>query len=63
MLYKQIGEIVEDVFHDVLGQEEITVAEDLSNIVEVGKVITGSVDFTDKVDNYVKSVEYPQITR
>lgn len=56
MKYKQIGEIVEDVFHDLLGQEEITVAEDLSNIVEVGKVITGSVDFTDKVDNYVKSL-------
>ena len=56
MQYKQIGEIVEDVFHDILGQEEITVAEDLSNIVEVGKVITGSVDFSDKLDNYVRSI-------
>ena len=56
MIYKQIGEIVEDVFHDLLGQAELTVAEDLSNIVEVGKVITGSVDFSDKLDNYVKSL-------
>lgn len=56
MQYKQIGKIVEDVFHDILGQEEITVAEDLSNIVEVGKVITGSVDFSDKLDNYVRSI-------
>ena len=56
MIYKQIGEIVEDVFHDLLGQAELTVAEDLSNIVEVGKVITGSVDFSDKLDNYVRSI-------
>lgn len=56
MNYKQIGEVLNDVFKDVLGQAEITVAEDLSNFVEVGKTITGSVDFTDKVDNYVKSL-------
>ena len=56
MNYKQIGEVLNDVFADVLGQAEITVAEDLSNFVEVGKTITGSVDFTDKVDNYVKSL-------
>lgn len=56
MVYKQIGLILNDVFADVLGQNEITVAEDLSNIVEIGKVITGTVDFTDKLDNYVKSL-------
>lgn len=56
MNYKQIGEVLNDVFADVLGQAEITVAEDLSNFIEVGKTITGSVDFTEKVDNYVKSL-------
>lgn len=56
MNYKQIGEVLNDVFADVLGKAEITAAEDLSNFVEVGKTITGSVDFTDKVDNYVKSL-------
>lgn len=56
MNYKQIGEVLNDVFADVLGQAEITVAEDLSNFIEVGKAITGSVDFTEKVDNYVKSL-------
>lgn len=56
MNYKQIGEVLNDVFADVLGQSEITVAEDLSNFIEVGKTITGSVDFTEKVDNYVKAL-------
>lgn len=56
MNYKQIGEVLNDVFADVLGQAEITAAEDLSNFVELGKTITGSVDFSNKLDNYVKSL-------
>lgn len=56
MNYKQIGELLNAVYADVLGQADITVAEDLSNIVEVGKVITGAVDFSDKLDNYTRNL-------
>lgn len=52
MKVNQIYEIMNDVTHEVLGEKAITVAEDLSNIVDVGKEILNGTD----IDNYVKSL-------
>lgn len=51
MQVKQIHELVNSITSEVLGKEEV-VAEDLSNIVDVGNEIIG----TDNVDNYVKKL-------
>ena len=51
MKVTQIHEIMNTVTSEVLGKEDI-VAEDLSNIVDIGKEI---ID-TDKVDNYVNKL-------
>lgn len=52
MKVKQIYEIINSVTSEVLGESTITVAEDLSNIVDVGKEILNGTD----IDNYVKSL-------
>lgn len=52
MKVNQIYEIINDVTKEVLGEKSITVAEDLSNIVDVGKEILNGTD----IDNYVKSL-------
>lgn len=52
MKVNQIYEIMNDVTHEVLGEKALTVAEDLSNIVDVGKEILNGTD----IDNYVKSL-------
>lgn len=52
MKVNQIYEIINDVSKEVLGEKSITVAEDLSNIVDVGKEILNGTD----IDNYVKSL-------
>ena len=52
MKVNQIYEIINDVTKEVLGEKAITVAEDLSNIVDVGKEILNGTD----IDNYVKSL-------
>nr|DAD76860.1 MAG TPA: major capsid protein [Podoviridae sp. ctq8112] len=52
MKVNQIYEIMNDVTHEVLGEKAITVAEDLSNIVDIGKEILNGTD----IDNYVKSL-------
>lgn len=52
MKVNQIYEIINDVTHEVLGEKALTVAEDLSNIVDVGKEILNGTD----IDNYVKSL-------
>lgn len=52
MKVNQIYEIMNNVTHEVLGEKAITVAEDLSNIVDVGKEILNGTD----IDNYVKSL-------
>lgn len=52
MKVNQIYEIINDVTKEVLGDKPITVAEDLSNIVDVGKEILNGTD----IDNYVKSL-------
>ena len=51
MEVKQIYDIMNTVTGEVLGKSDI-VAEDLSNIVDVGKEIIDN----DAVDNYVKSL-------
>ena len=52
MKVSQIYEIINSVTGEILGQTELVVAEDLSNIVDVGKEILNATD----VDNYVKSL-------
>ena len=52
MKVNQIYEIMNSVTSEVLGEQTITVAEDLSNIVDVGKEILNGTD----IDNYVKSL-------
>ena len=52
MKVNQIYEIMNSVTSEVLGEQAITVAEDLSNIVDVGKEILNGTD----IDNYVKSL-------
>lgn len=52
MKVNQIYEIINDVTKEVLGEKSIKVAEDLSNIVDIGKEILNGTD----IDNYVKSL-------
>lgn len=52
MKVNQIYEIINSVTSEVLGESAIVVAEDLSNIVDVGKEILNGTD----IDNYVKSL-------
>lgn len=55
MKYKQIGEILNDVYANIIGESE-KLNEDLSNIVEVGKTITSSDAYGDAFDNYTKKL-------
>ena len=52
MKVSQIYNIMNAVTSEVLGQTELVVAEDLSNIVDVGEKILNTTD----IDNYVKSL-------
>ena len=52
MKVNQIYEIMNAVTNEVLGSTELVIAEDLSNIVDVGKEILNGTD----IDNYVKSL-------
>ena len=56
MTYKQIGAILNDVFSDVIGADEFSVAEDLSNIVELGHKLEETSAFSNNFDNYVKTL-------
>lgn len=55
MLVKQISSMLNSVFGEVLGTENL-IAEDLSNVVSAGRIITGSSTFDDNFDNYAKSI-------
>lgn len=55
MNYKQIGAVVNEVFQEIIGESEL-VKEDLSNIVEVGKVITENTTFDENYENYTKKI-------
>lgn len=52
MQVKQIAEIMNEITNEILGKEQL-VAEDLSNIVDVGKELLDATD----VDNYVKTLQ------
>lgn len=52
MLVKQIYEYVNDATKKALGETDLTVADDLSNIVEVGNALYNA----NAVDNYVKTL-------
>ncbi|VDK44280.1 unnamed protein product [Cylicostephanus goldi] len=55
MQYKQIGAVVNEIFSEIIGESEL-VNEDLSNIVEVGKVITSSTTFDENYENYTRKI-------
>lgn len=55
MKVTQISGILNDVFGQVLGDESLF-AEDLSNIVTSGTIITSSTDFGDNFDNYAGKI-------
>lgn len=54
MNVKQISTILNGVFGEVLGDGLI--AEDLSNIVSAGQIITGSSTFADQFENYAGKI-------
>ena len=54
MRVNQISGMLNDVFQSVLGDDIF--AEDLSNIVDAGKIITSSTVFGDNFDNYAKKI-------
>ena len=54
MQVKQIATIVNDIFGEILGGT--LVAEDLSNIVSTGQVITTSTQFGENLDNYARKI-------
>jgi hypothetical protein len=56
MKVNQISGMLNDVFKSVLGEDGL-IAEDLSNVVDAGRVITGSEDvFGPNFDNYVAKI-------
>lgn len=56
MRVNQISGLLNDVFKSVLGEDGL-IAEDLSNVVDAGRVITGSSEvFGDNFDNYVGKI-------
>lgn len=52
MKVSQIYEIVNNMTNDVLGETDLTLAEDLSNIVDIGTALMDAAS----VDNYVRSL-------
>ena len=55
MKYKLIGEALNEVYTELIGESEL-IKEDLSNIVEVGKTITDSINYGENVENYTKKL-------
>ena len=55
MKYKLIGEALNEVYKELIGESEL-VKEDLSNIVEVGKTITDNINYGENVENYTKKL-------
>lgn len=55
MKVNQISEILNDVYSEVIGETEL-IAEDLSNIVDVGKTITGDSKFGADFENYAGKI-------
>ena len=55
MKVNQISGLLNDVFGEILGDEGL-INEDLSNVVDAGKVITSSTTFADQFENYVGKI-------
>lgn len=55
MKVNQISEILNDVFGEILGEDNL-LAEDLGDIVGKGQVITSSTDFGDNFENYAGKI-------
>lgn len=55
MKVKQISSMLNTVFGEILGDTAL-VAEDMSNIVSVGQVITSSTQFGDNFENYAGKI-------
>ncbi len=56
MEVKQISTILNDVYSEITGETTLVVAEDLSNIVDIGREILATDVFGDNFDNYVKKI-------
>lgn len=56
MKVNQISSMLNGIWGEVLGQTGLVVAEDLSNLVDVGRVITADAAFGDNFDNYTKDI-------
>lgn len=55
MIYKQIAEVLNATFGELIGEDAIF-AEDLSNVVELGKTIEATDAFGDAFENYTKKL-------
>ena len=55
MKVKQISSMLNQVFGEILGDTSL-IAEDMSNIVSVGQVITSSTQFGDNFENYAGKI-------
>ena len=55
MKYKLIGEALNEVYKELIGESDL-IKEDLSNIVEVGKTITDNINYGENVENYTKKL-------
>lgn len=56
MKVNQISSMLNGIWGEVLGQTGLVVAEDLSNLVDVGRVITADATFGDNFDNYTGAI-------
>lgn len=55
MKYNQIATMLNSVYSEIIGEGPI-IAEDLSNIVDIGRTITSSTDWGDNFDKYVGKI-------
>lgn len=55
MKINQIASMLNSIFSEVIGESAV-IAEDLSNIVDVGKTITSSTQWGDNFDRYVAKI-------
>lgn len=55
MVVKQVADILNTVYSEIIGETAL-VAEDLSNIVDVGRQITSSTEWGDNFDKYVGKI-------
>lgn len=56
MRVNQISSMLNGIWGEVLGQTGLVVAEDLSNLVDVGRAITADATFGDNFDNYTGAI-------